>query len=124
MKFNTILAMFAASTADGRWAMFQAWLKKTPKWRKKIDYWSKLSPDQVMSDLEVWAIQEYGAGVSVLVNDAMRLKLKDAIMNLQIRHNARVAETQTEKEIKNVKSRRIIREHEGGRRKAKSAKRD
>jgi len=100
--------MIAASTPDGRWSMLQAWLKKNPKWRKRIDYWSKLSPDQVMSDLEVWAIQEYGAGVSVLANDIMRLKIKSAILNLQDRYNARVAETQPAKEIKNARTKRTV----------------
>jgi len=113
MNFNTVLAMIAASTPDGRWSLLQAWLKQNPKWRKKIDYWSTLSSDQVMSDLEVWAIEEYGAGVSVLANDTMRLKIKSAIENLQTRYNARVAETQSEKEIKNVRTKRQVEKRSG-----------
>lgn len=110
LNFNTVLAMIAASTPDGRWNLLQAWLRKSPKWRKQVDQWATQSPDQVIAELEIWIAETYGVGAMVLVNDGMRAKIKSAIENLQSRYRERLAadgNNQIEKEIKNVRRKRV-----------------
>lgn len=106
MNFNTILAMIAASTPDGRWQMLQAWLRKNPKMRKRIDKLSAQSVEEIMGELEVWAIEKYGIGALALVNGDVREKIRAAIENLQTRYIARAAEDKPVKEIKNVDGKR------------------
>lgn len=106
MNFNTILAMIAASTPDGRWQLLQKWLKQNPKWRKKIDRLSTQPIDEVVGELEAWAIDQYGIGAIALVNDGMRERVRSMIENLQSRYNVRAAEGKPEKEIKNGSGKR------------------
>lgn len=113
MNFQTILAMIAASTPDGRWGMLQAYLRKHPnsKWAKSIKRWANQTPDEAMAELELWAIEEYGIGATALVNGSMREKIRAGIENLQARYRERASMdngNQPEKEIKNVRTNRQI----------------
>lgn len=85
----------ATATPDGRWQTLQDWLAANPKWRKQIDSWVKLTPEEAFDSLRDYAGEYTGMPPIVLdnlLNGEMKYRVKRAIQTLQACYRERKAE--------------------------------
>lgn len=96
-----------ASTPDGRWNLLQEFLKKNPEWKKKVNRWLTLDPDTAAIQLQADLAERMGMPVALfakMINPGLREKARAAIESLQTLYQERQTNNQTEKEIKNVRT--------------------
>jgi hypothetical protein len=122
LDISTLFPDLEALTPDGRWAMLQKWLKENPEYGERFERWSTLTVDQVYAEIEQMAAKKYGPLATLFFNSpATQIKFKLSIEVLQACYRERAGiSNQTEKEIKNVNSRRskkeVVRRSRGAKR--------
>lgn len=99
-----------ALTPDGRWNALQSWLSENPEYGERVEKWSKQSVDEVFCEIQILVLKKKGAIAAIaLTIPAVSAKIKSTITILQACYRERAAydNQPTEKEIKNVRTRRI-----------------
>lgn len=110
MKFDlaSLLTAIEASTPDGRWNLLQEWLKENPDWKDQVEKWATVSSDQAVIELQDFVAERFNMPalfIDRMIPPDMKLRVKSAIEKIQACYRER-AGNQTEKEIKNVSSKR------------------
>lgn len=115
LDITSLFSDLEALTPDGRWELLQEWLRKNPKYAKRIKEWVNQPPNDVFIQLCL----EYGklpAGVvTTIVGPEMTQKILSAIEIIQTLYRERANNQPIEKEIKNVRAKKNT-----GRRSAKN----
>lgn len=100
-----------ALTPDGRWNVLQHWLKENPEYGEHIEEWSKQNVDQVFAGIRDLIATRFGVSSNIisLLTIGKEQQIKRTIELLQACYRERQAydNQPTEKEIKNVRTRRI-----------------
>lgn len=113
-EIQTLLAL--VQSPDARWNAVQDWLKANPRWKDEIDYYLTLTPDEALDNLRLFLIEQTdvpGQLIALAITPAIEAQARSAIERLQTlyreraNHNQNQSEQQPEKEIKNVRRKRV-----------------
>jgi hypothetical protein len=110
IDISTLFPDLEALSPDGRWSMLQKWLKENPEYDENVDRWSQMSVDAVCDEIAILVIGKYG-GIAVFVlqsevGKVIKEKVRRLVEILQACYRERAGH-QTEKEIKNVRRKRV-----------------
>lgn len=80
------------TTPDGRWTRLQDWLANHPKWKKEIDSWVNMTPDEAFNSLRDYTAKRASMPPIVLeslIDAGMRFRVKKSIQTLQALYRER-----------------------------------
>lgn len=107
-EIQALLALLLSP--DARWDAVQDWLKRNPRWRLEVNHYLRVTPDEALEDLKEYLIEETEIPqplAALAITPEMEAQAISAIEKLQTLHRERAGiNNQTEKEIKNVDSKR------------------
>lgn len=77
---------------DARWEALQDWLESNPRWRKLINHYVKITPDEAVLDLKAWLHDQTKIPAVVMdqyITEEVKAKTRAAIVRLQELYKAR-----------------------------------
>jgi len=81
-----------AETPEGRWNLFQAWLKNNPRWKKRVSQWAEVSPNHAYDDLCEWISVKAELPLTMfklIVDQETRARVKSTIATIQTLYKER-----------------------------------
>jgi hypothetical protein len=90
-----------AETPEGRWNLFQAWLKNNPRWKKRVSQWAEVSPDHAYDELCGWISVKAELPLTMfklIVDQETRARVKSTIATIQTLYKERQSQGK-EKEV-------------------------
>jgi len=88
---------------DARWEALQDWTEKYPRWRKLINHYVKISPDEALLDLKAYLRQETGIPEVLMdqyITADVTAKARASIIRLQDLYKERQAQDKKPKRKK------------------------
>jgi hypothetical protein len=89
-ELQTLVALLESQ--DARWEALQDWLESNPRWRKLIDHYVKITPDEAVLDLRAWLHDQTKIPAVVMdqyITEEVKAKTRAAIVRLQELYKAR-----------------------------------
>lgn len=86
------------TTPDGRWEAFQDWLKRNPKWRKSVNKWMQLTPEDAYAKMKAAIIEDSNNPAMIrffinkLIGAEMEARIIRAVATLQRMYTERKKE--------------------------------
>jgi|SRR5215813_3280998 len=74
------------TTPAGRWDALQNWLHQHPKWKKQVESWAKMAPDDAFKSLRDYAAARAGMPAPILdalIVPDMRDRINASIQTIQ-----------------------------------------
>jgi hypothetical protein len=82
----------AMTTGDGRWQTLQDWLAANPKWKREVESWVSLTPDQAFDSLRDYTAKRAKLEpiiLDTLIDAGMKFRVKKSIQTLQALYRER-----------------------------------
>lgn len=83
------------TTPEGRWEAFQDWLRRNPKWRKSVNKWMQLTPEDAYAKMKGAIIEDSNNPAMIrffikkLIGPEMEGRIIRAVGTLQVMYAAR-----------------------------------